>query len=80
MTDSSVVDFKESATEYTAKYSKVVASVQDAFAFVMSHLDKVGPEPSVWIDPAFEHGVDEFTGDLISRSVFVVTVAGMVEI
>lgn len=74
------MELTDSPTEYTAKYTKVVSSVQDAFAFVMEHLDRVGPEPSVWIDPAFEHEIDHVTDELVSRSVFVVAVSGSVEL
>lgn len=37
--------------EYTARYATVVDSVNEAFVFVMAHLDKVGAEPSVAISP-----------------------------
>lgn len=75
-----MIETEKRPVEYTAKYSQVVDSVQEAFEFVMSHLDKVGPEPSVWIDPAWEHDHEEMTGNVISRSVFVVVVSGSVPV
>ena len=71
----------DSPTEYTATYSKRVATVQDAFAFIMSHLAKVGEDVQVIINPVWvcEH-VDEMTGDHETVRQFEVAVTGMMEL
>lgn len=70
----------DSPTEYTARYAKVVESIQDAFVFVMAHMEKVGPDVQVVISPVWSHEHDE-AGDVIdARRVFEVSVSGMIEL
>lgn len=45
-------------TERTIKYSKIVDTVPEAFAFVMSKLDQLGARPSIWIDPFDDITID----------------------
>lgn len=72
---------EDSPTEYTATYAKKVPTVQDAFAFVMAHMDKVGADPQIIINPVWvcEH-VDPDTGDHETVREFEVAVTGMVEL
>ena len=71
----------DSPTEYTATYAKKVASIQDAFVFVMSHLDKLGDDPQVIITPVWVcEAVDAMTGDHETVRQFEVSVTGMVEL
>ena len=75
------MELSESRTLYTATYSKVVDSIQDAFVFVMSHLDKVGNDPQVIITPTWEcEGVDAITGEHDDVRRFDVSVTGGVEL
>jgi hypothetical protein len=70
----------DSPTEYTARYAKVVDSIQDAFVFVMAHMEKVGPDVQVIINPLWAHEHDEF-GDVVeAKRLFEVAVSGMIEI
>lgn len=75
-----MIQLSESPTEYTARYAKVVPSVQDAFVFVMAHMDKVGPDVQVFITPLWthEHSID---GEVIEpKRMFEFAVSGMVEL
>jgi hypothetical protein len=71
----------DSPTQYTATYAKNVASIQDAFTFVMSHMDKVGADPQIIISPVWvcDH-VEDLTGDHETVRQFEVAVTGMVEL
>lgn len=74
-----MVVLEESPTEYTARYAKVVATVQDAFAFVMAHMEMVGGDPQIAIDPVWVcERVDPLTGDHESVRQFEVAVSGMI--
>ena len=68
----------DSPTEYTARYAKVVESIQDAFVFVMAHMEKVGDDVSVLISPIWVCDYD--TEDHEPTRVFEVSVSGMIEI
>jgi hypothetical protein len=71
----------DSPTEYTATYAKKVASIQDAFVFVMSHLDKLGNDPQVVITPVWVcDDICDMTGDHETVRQFEVAVTGMVEL
>jgi hypothetical protein len=75
------MELTDSPTEYTATYAKKVASIQDAFAFIMGHLDKVGNDPQVVIAPVWVcEAVDALTGDRETVRQFEVAVTGMVEV
>lgn len=76
-----MVELESSPTEYTATYAKKVNTIQDAFAFIMAHLDKIGNDPRVIINPVWvcEH-VDAMTGEHETVRQFEVAVTGMVEL
>lgn len=75
-----MIQLSESPTEYTARYAKVVPSVQDAFVFVMAHMDKVGADVEVLITPVWAHG-HGIDGEVIApQRMFEVAVSGMVEL
>lgn len=38
-------------TERTLQYADVVATIGEAWAFVMDHLDELGPTPRIMINP-----------------------------
>ena len=59
--------------EVTTRYATSVDDLPAAWAFVMEHLDSVGPDPSIDIGPLWS-SVDDFN---IRR--FSVVVSGMVE-
>ncbi len=40
--------------EVSVRYETVVDDITDAWAFIMSRIEKVGPDPSVQINPASE--------------------------
>ena len=79
-----VIDQQEKRpVEYTARYATAVNSVQEAFAFVMEHLDKLGNDPSVDITPIWLviDGENELTGEPVHVHVrlFEVSVSGSFE-
>ncbi|HEY9818203.1 MAG TPA: hypothetical protein V6D20_20720 [Candidatus Obscuribacterales bacterium] len=74
------MELTETPTEYTARYAKVVGSVQEAFVFVMSHMDKVGNDPQVIISPLHIHEHDEMGDAVEGGRMFEMSVAGMVEL
>lgn len=59
--------------EFLAQYATSVPDLQAAWAFVMAHIDRVGPNPSVKINPSWR-----FTPEAERR--FEVVVAGSIEI
>lgn len=44
----------ERYVEVTTRFETVVEDLSDAWAFIMSKIEKVGPDPSVHIHPAQE--------------------------
>ncbi len=70
------------SVEYTAKYATVVDEINEAFVFIMAHLDKVGAEPSIWITPMWlvDHALND-DGEQVHVSVckFEVVVSGSFE-
>lgn len=66
--------------EVTTQYATTVDELHDAWAFVMAHVDKVGPNPSIKISPIWSYGVidmDHDESDAPRR--FEVAVSGMVQ-
>ena len=61
--------------EVTTRYATSVNELGDAWAFVMSKVDLVGPDPSVKISPIWT--IQAGTGDELPRR-FSVVVEGMV--
>jgi hypothetical protein len=48
-----------SDVEFTARYATAVEDLASAWAFVMEHVDKVGPDPSIHITPYWGVGANE---------------------
>lgn len=63
-----------SPVEMTTKYATTVNELADAWAFVMSKIDQVGPDPSIAINPVWTIRDDE--GEYPRH--FEVSVLGMV--
>jgi hypothetical protein len=67
-------------TEVTIRYATTVDTLTDAWAFVMAHLEHVGPDPSIQITPAWIVSVDATLGDETRPPRhFEVVISGMVE-
>jgi hypothetical protein len=70
--------------EVSTRYATTVESLADAWEFVMSRIDLVGPDPSVTISPYWRVNMDLITmedapeADALPRC-FTVVVEGMVE-
>lgn len=58
-----------SPVEMTTKFATLSDSLTDAWAFVMEHVDSVGPDPTISISPVFGE-----------ERLFEVMVRGMVEL
>ena len=65
--------------EFTARYATSVDDLASAWAFVMSHIDQVGTDPSVTITPRWSISVDAAEDAEWPRT-FEVTVSGMVHV
>lgn len=65
----------DAPVEVTTRYATTVESLTDAWAFVMEHLDSVGPDPRIEISPLWTYGSDDVE-DGTRR--FSVAVDGMV--
>ena len=50
--------------EVTTRYATSVDEMTDAWAFVMEHLDLVGPDPTVKISPYWEISVHDMDDEL----------------
>lgn len=64
----------DTVTERTVKYATCVPDLPAAWTFVMSHIQEVGPDPSIVISPIWSYGDDNF-----NHRTFEVAVSGMVE-
>jgi hypothetical protein len=70
--------------EISTRYATTVESLADAWEFVMTRIDSVGPDPSVTISPVWRVNMDLITMEDsveekdLPRS-FTVVVEGMVE-
>lgn len=64
--------------EIHTRYATTVVTLADAWAFVMDHIDKVGPDPSIEIAPIWLMGYDEPRTNEPPRH-FAVTVSGSIE-
>lgn len=65
--------------EKTTRYATSVPTLADAWAFVMEHLDSVGPDPSVKITPVWRISVSDMgDDDTDPPRFFEVVVEGMV--
>lgn len=64
------------AIEKTVTYADVVPELADAWSFVMTHLDEVGPDPHITIQPS--HRVTVVGDDVDTVRMFGVSVSGMV--
>lgn len=67
--------------ERTTRYVTSVSELPDAWAFVMSYVDKVGPNPTIriepkWIIPIAAMGDEDYR----SERQFEVLVEGMIEV
>lgn len=67
------------AIEVTTRLATTVNELADAWAFVMEHIDSVGPDPSVKIDPVWSRGFDQVDDNDPWPRHFSVVVSGMVE-
>jgi hypothetical protein len=66
--------------EITTTYVTSVATLPEAWAFVMEHIDKLGPRPTVRVDPRTIYAVNEIgDDDARGESLFEVLVSGMRE-
>lgn len=72
---------RRSPVEFTARYATNVDTLPDAWQFVMEHIEKVGPDPSIEISPVWTLSVgldiNERRDDPPRH--FSVVVCGMVE-
>lgn len=68
--------------EMTTKYVTTVDDLPAAWAFVMDHLDRLGPDPEVHIKPIWIMSVSEAMDDPMNgpQRQFEVVVSGMVEV
>jgi hypothetical protein len=71
--------------ERTTRYATSVDELGDAWAFVMDHLEKVGPDPEVSIKPFWRmkiHDMDrpDYDDEAKPPRRFGVVVSGMVEV
>lgn len=67
--------------EVTTEYRTVVDELTQAFAFVMEHLDQLGDEPSIEIEPCSTWIMDEEDSESVFRPsthTFEVIVSGTV--
>lgn len=70
--------------EITTKRVTTVDSVQEAFAFIMEHLDEVGDQPRIEIDPFTDLGagivqmLEDPEADLLGVVRFEVSITNMV--
>jgi len=64
--------------ERTQRIATTVETLAEAWAFVMAHIDDVGPDPSVQIDPVWSRPF-EADDDAEWPRHFSVVVSGMVE-
>lgn len=67
--------------EITTRYATTVDDLPTAWAFVMEHIDKVGPDPSIKISPLWIVSVHDMGNDDMAPTPrqFSVVVDGMVE-
>ncbi len=69
---------------YTAKYSTLVNEITEAWTFVMSHIEKVGADPQIFIGPEWgcgnPHDGDDEHGECFSTRRFGVVVEGSVPV
>lgn len=63
------------AIERTIQYATVVDTLPDAWAFVMGHVDSVGPRPQITVSPVSWYSENE---QYLER--FEVSVSGMTEV
>ena len=74
----------ERDVEITTKRVTTVDSVQEAFAFIMEHLDEVGDQPRIEIDPFTDLGagivqmLEDPDADLLGVVRFEVSITNMV--
>jgi hypothetical protein len=66
--------------EVTTRYATTTADLPGAWAFVMDHIESVGPDPSIHITPMWTVRVHDIDDELehVPRH-FSVVVEGMVE-
>lgn len=70
--------------EITTKRVTTVDSVQEAFAFIMEHLDEVGDQPRIEIDPFTDLGAgivqmfEDPEADLLGVVRFEVSITNMI--
>jgi len=68
-----------SPIERTTRIVSTVDELADAWAFVMTHIDEVGDDPSITISPVWSRGADQINDDEPWPRHFSVVVSGMVE-
>jgi hypothetical protein len=68
-----------SPVEVTTRYVTTVDDLPAAWAFVMSKIDAVGPDPEIAIEPVWSQPFDAPLGDDSWPRHFSVVVSGMVE-
>ena len=64
--------------EVTTRYATSVDSLQEAWSFVMDHVDLVGPDPMIKIDPFWSISMDQMGEDVDPPRKFGVVVEGMI--
>lgn len=65
--------------EITTSFATVVPDLPTAWTFVMDHIDRVGPAPSVEIRPTWSRDADPLNPNDDWERHFEVVVSGMVE-
>lgn len=69
--------------EVSTRYATTVETMTDAWEFVMSRIDLVGPDPSVTISPYWRVNMELMMDDSVEEQAmprcFTVVVEGMVE-
>ena len=68
-----------SPIERTTRLATTVDDLAAAWAFVMEHIDSVGPDPDVKISPVWSRNFDQMDDDEPWPRHFSVVVSGMVE-
>ena len=63
--------------EISTKYATTVPDLTAAWAFVMDHIDQVGPDPSIHIGPVWSYTMDQLDDENVPRH-FEVAVSGTI--
>lgn len=65
--------------ERTTRIATTVETLAEAWSFVMTHIDEVGPDPSIEIGPVWSRAADAMDVESPWPRHFSIVVSGMVE-